>query len=100
MGLILPNTYLESIEQDLPSVKWVRIVSDKVPLSEVKAEAYCGIGTRWTHNLIIWFDNMKDQCDGAASGPIGIVIRYTPEIAKQAMQLVVERGLRGGTKEA
>lgn len=89
------NTLLEGIERDLALTKWLQVPLGAGYPHNPDAEMYTGTGARWTHNLYAWPDNGKVLCDGTASSSLsGIVIRYPPEIAIQALQLVIAGGLR------
>jgi len=98
------RTIVEDIQQDLPSVKWSRTVTEMggKPFSIQGAEAFGGTGIRWTHNLIIWTESGEDRCDGAVVSLMeakGLIVRYTPDLAKQALKMIKDGGLRGGAKE-
>lgn len=83
---------VEDIHRDLPDVEWKGITPSTTDIFHgVNATAFSGTGRRWAHNLIVWSENGVEKCDGSVVNlRTPLIIRYTPELAAEALKLVKE----------
>lgn len=95
---------VEDVRRDLLITTWKPADSEAPPFSVPGATAYAGTGKRWTHYLITWIRGTDVRCDGAATNRVevkGLIFRYTPELAQQALKLIKNGGRVGrAQKEA
>lgn len=81
---------VESIKLDMEKLKWI----DTTPkgssaFSLQDAKAFTATGHEWTHHLVTWKEGVEDRCDGTATNLRKfLIVRYTPEIAKLALEAV------------
>jgi len=93
--------YVGSIQQDLPSVEWSETTPKNVAaFKEHGATTFSGTGKAWTHNFVIFKTDEGVSCEGSAMNLKGpLIVRYTPSLAQQALNLIESGGLYGGAKE-
>jgi hypothetical protein len=76
---------LKDIKNDLEFVRWSKM--DAEFPGTAGAQAYVGTGPRWTHRIVTWSGGSGERCDGVAVLVTdGFVVRYTPELAVEAMK--------------